>query len=143
MAIRMPISLVRSVTHCALTAYIPSPARSRAAAARISRRSVRERLVIWSCNEPPGVSDSGSPDPRVMSNAFDAGSRRSHMDTLVRPCENRAAGIRPLATNQRRTRLIIDVPDSARRRVRTAAARRAQSIRQFVWEAVEARLNED
>lgn len=35
------------------------------------------------------------------------------------------------------------MPHSARRRVRTAAARRDQSIRQFVWEAVEARLKED
>ena len=31
----------------------------------------------------------------------------------------------------------------ARRRIRLAAARRDQSIRQYVWEAVEARLQDD
>jgi uncharacterized protein (DUF1778 family) len=44
---------------------------------------------------------------------------------------------------QRRARLSIDVPREARRRIHIAAARRDQSIRQYVWEAVEARLKQD
>ena len=43
----------------------------------------------------------------------------------------------------RRARLSIDVPPEARRRIRIAAARRDRSIRDYVWEAVEARLNHD
>jgi uncharacterized protein (DUF1778 family) len=46
-------------------------------------------------------------------------------------------------TQQRRARLSIDVPREARRRIRIAAAKRDQSIRDYVWEAVEARLKED
>jgi uncharacterized protein (DUF1778 family) len=46
-------------------------------------------------------------------------------------------------TQQRRARLSIDVPREARRRVHIAAAKRDQSIRDYVWEAVEARLKED
>jgi uncharacterized protein (DUF1778 family) len=46
-------------------------------------------------------------------------------------------------TQQRRARLSIDVSREARRRIHIAAARRDQSIRDYVWEAVEARLNED
>ena len=42
-----------------------------------------------------------------------------------------------------RARLSIDVSREARRRIRLAAARRDQSIRQYVWEAVEARLRAD
>ena len=42
-----------------------------------------------------------------------------------------------------RARLSIDVPRETRRRIRLAAARRDQSIRQYVWEAVEARLRDD
>ena len=42
-----------------------------------------------------------------------------------------------------RARLSIDVSREARRRIRLAAARRDQSIRQYVWEAVETRLQED
>lgn len=42
-----------------------------------------------------------------------------------------------------RARLSIDVSREARRRIRLAAARRDQSIRQYVWEAVEARLQDD
>ena len=42
-----------------------------------------------------------------------------------------------------RARLSIDVTRDARRRIRLAAARRDQSIRQYVWEAVEARLQDD
>ena len=42
-----------------------------------------------------------------------------------------------------RARLSIDVSREARRRIRRAAARRDQSIRQYVWEAVETRLQDD
>ncbi len=48
-----------------------------------------------------------------------------------------------MATVQRRARLSIDVPREARRRIHIAAASRDQSIRQYVWEAVEARLKDD
>jgi uncharacterized protein (DUF1778 family) len=43
----------------------------------------------------------------------------------------------------RRARLSIDISTEARRRIHIAAARRDQSIREYVWEAVEARLKED
>ena len=43
----------------------------------------------------------------------------------------------------RRARLSIDVPREVRRRIHIAAARRDQSIRAYVWEAVEARLKQD
>jgi uncharacterized protein (DUF1778 family) len=43
----------------------------------------------------------------------------------------------------RRARLSIDVPREARRRIHIAAAKRDQSIREYVWEAVEARLKQD
>lgn len=43
----------------------------------------------------------------------------------------------------RRARLSIDVPREARRRIHIAAAKRDQSIRDYVWEAVEARLMHD
>ena len=43
----------------------------------------------------------------------------------------------------RRARLSIDVPPDERRRIRIAAARRDQSIRDYVWEAVDARLKHD
>jgi uncharacterized protein (DUF1778 family) len=46
-------------------------------------------------------------------------------------------------TRGRRARLSIDVTPEARRRIRIAAARRDQSIRTYVVEAVEARLRED
>jgi uncharacterized protein (DUF1778 family) len=46
-------------------------------------------------------------------------------------------------SQQRRARLSIDVPREARRRIHIAAAKREQSIRQYVWEAVEARLKQD
>ena len=48
-----------------------------------------------------------------------------------------------MAIEQRRARLSIDVPREARRRIHIAAASRDQSIRAYVWEAVEARLNQD
>lgn len=48
-----------------------------------------------------------------------------------------------MATQQRRVRLSIDVPREARRRIRIAAASRDQSIREYVWEAVEARLSQE
>ena len=44
---------------------------------------------------------------------------------------------------QRRARLSIDVSREARRRIHIAAAKRDQSIRDYVWEAIEARLNQD
>lgn len=44
---------------------------------------------------------------------------------------------------QRRARLSIDVPTEVRRRIRVAAAKRDQSIRDYVCEAVEARLKRD
>ena len=43
----------------------------------------------------------------------------------------------------RRARLSIDISGQARRRIRMAAASRDQTIREYVWEAVEARLKED
>ena len=43
----------------------------------------------------------------------------------------------------RAARLSIDVSPEARRRIRIAAARRDQSIREYVWAAVEARLQRD
>ena len=45
--------------------------------------------------------------------------------------------------DEQRARLSIDVPRAVRRRIRVAAARRDQSIRQYVWDAVEARLEDD
>jgi uncharacterized protein (DUF1778 family) len=46
-------------------------------------------------------------------------------------------------TDDRRARLSIDVSREARRRLHIAAARREQSIRDYVWQAVEARLTHD
>ena len=46
-------------------------------------------------------------------------------------------------TQERGARLSIDVPTATRRRIRIAAARRDQSIREYVCEAVEARLVRD
>ncbi len=45
--------------------------------------------------------------------------------------------------HQRRARLSIDVSREARRRIHIAAAKRDQSIREYVWEAVEARRQRD
>jgi uncharacterized protein (DUF1778 family) len=47
------------------------------------------------------------------------------------------------ATHQRRARLSIDVPREARGRIRIAAAKRDQSIRDYVWAAIEARFKRD
>lgn len=44
---------------------------------------------------------------------------------------------------QGRTRLSIDLSADARRRIRIAAARHDQSIRDYVWDAVAARLDRD
>lgn len=44
---------------------------------------------------------------------------------------------------KRRARLSVDIPHEARRRIHIAAARRDQSIREYVWEAVESRLEKD
>ncbi len=46
-------------------------------------------------------------------------------------------------TSPRRARLSIDVSREARRHIHIAAAKREQSIRDYVWEAVEARLKHD
>ncbi len=48
-----------------------------------------------------------------------------------------------MSVEAQRARLSIDVPRDVRRRIRLAAARRDQSIRQYVCEAVEARLQDD
>ena len=48
-----------------------------------------------------------------------------------------------MTPDTQRARLSIDVPREVRRRIRLAAARRDQSIRQYVWEAIEARLQDD
>ena len=48
-----------------------------------------------------------------------------------------------MTTPHRRVRLSIDVPREARRRLHIAAASRDQSVREYVWEAVEARLQQD
>jgi len=48
-----------------------------------------------------------------------------------------------MANQQGRVRLSIDVPREARRRLHIAAASRDQSVREYVWEAVEARLKRD
>lgn len=45
--------------------------------------------------------------------------------------------------DERRARLSIDVSTSTRRRVRLAAAKRDQSIRDYVVEALKERLRED
>ena len=55
-----------------------------------------------------------------------------------------AQGDDPMATTEeRRARLSIDVPREARRRIHIAAAKRDLSIRDYVWQAVEARLTHD
>jgi len=48
-----------------------------------------------------------------------------------------------MTANERRARLSVDVSRETRRRIHMAAARRDQSIRQYVSDAVEARLKED
>ena len=47
------------------------------------------------------------------------------------------------APDKRRARLSIDISRESRRRLHIAAARRDQSIRDYVREAVEARLTQD
>lgn len=48
-----------------------------------------------------------------------------------------------MSTTQRRVRISIDVDPQARRRLNIAAAKRDQAIRDYVWEAIEARLEAD
>ena len=48
-----------------------------------------------------------------------------------------------MSTTERRARLSIDVPRETRRRIQMAAARRNQSIRQYVLGAVDAKLKGD
>ncbi len=48
-----------------------------------------------------------------------------------------------MADEQRRARLSIDISREGRRRIHIAAASRDQSIREYVWEAVEVRLKQD
>lgn len=64
--------------------------------------------------------------------------------THLRICANVWRELKHMqTTQQRRARLSIDVPREARRRIHIAAAKRDQSIRDYVWEAVEARLKHD
>ena len=48
-----------------------------------------------------------------------------------------------MTLDAQRARLSIDVTRETRRRIRLAAARRDQSIRQYVSEAIEVRLEDD
>lgn len=48
-----------------------------------------------------------------------------------------------MTLDAQRARLSIDVTREVRRRIRLAAAQRDQSIRQYVSEAIEARLQDD
>jgi hypothetical protein len=48
-----------------------------------------------------------------------------------------------MPTKHDRVRLNIDVPRDGRRRVHSAAAQRDQSVQDYLWEAVEARLKRD
>ena len=48
-----------------------------------------------------------------------------------------------MSPTERRVRLSIDVPRETRRRIQMAAARRNQSIRQYVLGAVDAKLKGD
>lgn len=48
-----------------------------------------------------------------------------------------------MRTQHDRVRLNIDVPREGRRRIHKAAAKRDQSVQDYVWEAVEARLRRD
>jgi uncharacterized protein (DUF1778 family) len=68
--------------------------------------------------------------------------QRKRLGTLthLRKCANVAS---MADSYSRRARLSIDISTEARRRIHIAAARRDQSIREYVWEAVEARLKED
>jgi uncharacterized protein (DUF1778 family) len=50
---------------------------------------------------------------------------------------------RPMASEVKRPRISIDVVPATRRRLRLAAAKRDLTIRQYVLEALEARLRED
>jgi uncharacterized protein (DUF1778 family) len=64
--------------------------------------------------------------------------------TQLRICANVGQELKRMPTTQpRRARLSIDVPHEARRRIHIAAAKRDQSIREYVWEAVEERLKRD
>ena len=48
-----------------------------------------------------------------------------------------------MANEQRPARLSIDVPQDARRRIDIGAAQRDQSIREYLWEAIETLLKAD
>ena len=50
---------------------------------------------------------------------------------------------RPMESSAKRPRISIDVLPEVRRRLRLAAAKRDLTIRQYVLEAIEARLRED
>ena len=50
---------------------------------------------------------------------------------------------RSISDSVKRTRISIDAPHATRRRLRLAAARRDQSIRQYLLETIEERLRED
>ena len=50
---------------------------------------------------------------------------------------------RPMIDSAKRPRISIDVPSLVRRRLRLAAARRDLSVRQYLLEAIDERLQED
>ena len=50
---------------------------------------------------------------------------------------------RSMPSSTRRPRISVDVPPMLRRRLRLAAARRDLSVRQYLLEAIEERLQED
>lgn len=50
---------------------------------------------------------------------------------------------RSMMSSTKRPRISIDVPPMVRRRLRLAAARRDLSVRQYLLEAIEERLQED
>ena len=50
---------------------------------------------------------------------------------------------RSMPSSTKRPRISVDVPPMVRRRLRLAAARRDLSVRQYLLEAIEERLQED
>lgn len=50
---------------------------------------------------------------------------------------------RSMQSSSKRPRISVDVPPMVRRRLRLAAARRDLSVRQYLLEAIEERLQED
>jgi hypothetical protein len=82
--------------------------------------------------------------PKILDNPVRA--RRWHIDTSVEVSHFVVMGKakqQVIPTKQQRVRLSIDVPREVRRRIHIAAANRDQSIRDYVCEAVEVRLQQD